>query len=92
MTITIRTVSVVRAKNHTTMWMMKKDFGLGVISVIDGIAVSVKALQKNQHLRLIYATIVSLSLWHSLCLVLMLKLHFHCFMQSYDCSQEYIYS
>ena len=44
---------------------MKMDFGLGVISVIDGIAVSVKALQKNQHLRLTYARNVNNTL--SLC-------------------------
>ena len=62
----IQTVSVVCAENHTTMWMMKMDFGLGVISVIDGIAVSVKALWKNQILRLTYARNVNNTLYVSL--------------------------
>jgi hypothetical protein len=38
--------------------MMKMDFGSVVISATHGIVVNVKAWQKNQYLRLIYARIV----------------------------------
>ena len=42
---------MVHAVSHTKMWIMKMDFGLDLISIIGGIAVSVKALQKNWYLR-----------------------------------------